>query len=106
MFLGEVENGFGTVLGTMHLATEIMDCGSTVQGVSQAKGVCPLLRQGHRLLDPRQPLVRIAQQPEEMGVMAAARHPSILPIEQRRGTVLLEIIEREPLCQMRVCRSW
>ena len=46
-----------------HLTAELMEHRRTAQGKTEAKGVCTLLRQGHRLLAPRQPLVRIAQDP-------------------------------------------
>ena len=79
-----------------------MEHGSKVQGKTQAKGVRTLLRQGHRFLAPRQPLVRIAQVPQRPGGKAVAHHPSVLPIEERRGTVLLGIVERYPLGKVRV----
>ena len=61
-----------------------------------------LLRQGHRLVALRQPLVRIAQEPQRPGGKAVAHHPSVLPIEERRGTVLLGIVERDTLRKVRV----
>ena len=79
-----------------------MEHGSTAQGKTQAKGVRTLLRQGHRLVAPRQPLVRIAQEPQRPGGIAVANHTSVLPIEERRGAVLLGIVERYTLCKVRV----
>src|SRR4029434_3074539 len=101
-----LDNVYARLQGNIHLATKLMVLGSKVQGVSQAKGVCPLLRQGHCLVAPRQPLVQIDPHPQCPRDNWPARRPSIIPIEQRRGTVLLGSIEREPLCQMRVRRSW
>src|SRR5439155_25801800 len=102
LFRGKTDGGFGTFLGSIPLATELMEYGRIAQGIPEAKGVRCLLRQCHRLLALRQPLVRIAQQPECMGVMAAARHTSILPIEKRIGAVLLGIVKRYTLRKMRV----
>src|SRR5262249_34794073 len=40
-----------------------------------------------------------------MGVMTPAHHASVLAIEQRRGAVLLGIVECYTLCQVRVAHS-
>ena len=67
-----------------------------------------VLRQGHRLLALRQPLLRSAQGPQHPGGMAAADHASVLPIEERLGAVLLVIVKRYPLGKMGVrqgCRA-
>ena len=44
------------------------------QGAAEAKRMCALLCQRHRLLAPRQPLVRIAQHPQRPGSKAVANH--------------------------------
>ena len=82
-----------------------MEHGSKAQGKTQAKGVRTLLRQGHRLVAPRQPLVRIAKIPQRPGGIAAANHASVVPIEERRGAVLLGVVEGYPLCKVRVRRG-
>ena len=69
------------------------------------KGCATLLRQGHRLVAPRQPLVRIAQVPQRPRGKAVANHASVLPIEERRGAVLLGIVERDTLRKVRVRRG-
>ncbi len=38
--------------------------------------------------------------------MTAANHASVLPIAERRGTVLLGVVERDPLLQVRVRRGY
>src|SRR5262249_8295352 len=67
LFRGEDDGRFSTFLGATHLAAELMEHGSKAQGISQAKGVGNLLREGDRLLAPRQPLIRIAQYPQRPG---------------------------------------
>ena len=74
-----------------------MEHSSPVQGKTQAKGVCTLLRQRHRLLAPRQPLFRIAQVPQCPGGMDVAHDTSVVPIEERSGAVLLGGVERHTL---------
>jgi hypothetical protein len=106
LFHGEAHGGFGTLLSDTPLATALMEHGSPAQGKTEAKRVCALLSQGHRLIVPRQPLVRIAQGPQRPGGIAAAKHPGILPMEKHRGAVLLGIVERNTLSKMRVCRGW
>ena len=83
-----------------------MEHGSKAQDKTQAKGVRTLLRQGHRCVDPRQPLVRIAQVPQRPGGKAVANHARVLPIEDRSGAVLLGIVERYTLRQVPVRRGW
>src|SRR5262245_22588836 len=94
LFCREVDGGFGAFLGAMRLATELMECGSRNQGKTQAKRVCTLLCQGQRFVDPRQPLLSIAEEPQRQSSKAMAQHTGILAIEEGRGTVLLGIIER------------
>src|SRR6516225_8490148 len=81
-----------------------MEHGSTVQGKRQAKKVCALLCPRHRLLGPRQPLVRIAQVPQRPSGTVLAWHTRVVPIEERRGAVL-EIVKSYPLHKMYVRRS-
>src|SRR5215813_13668661 len=64
LFCSEVDGGFGAFLGAMRLATELMEYGSHNQGKTQAKRVCTLLCQGQRFVDPRQPLLSIAEEPQ------------------------------------------
>src|SRR5262245_60119465 len=105
LFLRKADEGFGTLLGGTLLAAELMEHGSSLQGIPQTIGVDNVLRQGHRLLVPCQSLVRIAKMPQRQGGMAAAHHARVLPIKERRGTVLLGIVERYTLCQMRARRG-
>jgi len=76
-----------------------MEHASPAQGKTEAKGVYTLLRQRHRLLASRQPLVRIAKITQRPVGKAVTHHPSVLAIEPRRSAVLLGIIERYPLRQ-------
>src|SRR5262249_38277798 len=101
LFLCEADGGFGAFLGTTRLATELMEHSRTTQGKTQAEGVCTLLRQRHRLLAPRQPLRRTPQRPQCPSATAVAHHTHILPMQERRGTVLLGIVECHPLCPVR-----
>jgi len=75
------------------------------QGKTQAEGVCALLRQSHRFLVPRQPLIRIAKNAQRPRSKTLAHHASVLAIEEGRGTVLLEIVERYPLRKVCLCRG-
>src|SRR5262245_13603335 len=71
LFLREADRGFSAFLGSPHLTAECMENASPDEGRTEAVGVCQVLRQGQRLVIPRQPLLRIAQQPECLGVTAA-----------------------------------
>src|SRR5712691_9658349 len=102
LFLGETESGFTTFLGATPLTTELIEHRRTTQGIAEAKGMRHVLRQGHRLIGPCESLVRIAKPPQRQRGMATAHHARVLPIEEHRGAVLLGIIKRYALCQMRV----
>src|SRR5262249_36900336 len=93
----KADGGFSTFLGATYLTTELMEHGSTGQDPTQAKRVGNLLCEGHRLLALREPLGRIAQTPQRPGSKALANHPSVLAIEERRGTVLLGVVKGYPL---------
>src|SRR5215475_2859270 len=67
LFRGEEDGRFSTFLGATHLAAELMEHGRKDQSITQAKRVGNLLREGDRLLAPRQPLLRIAQYPQRPG---------------------------------------
>src|SRR5262249_11940252 len=94
-----------TFLGETHLATKRIGYSRKTQNESQAKGVRTLLRQGYCLIVLHLPLVRIAQVPERPSSMATAYHAIVLPIEERRGAMLLGIVERYALYQVRECRG-
>src|SRR5713101_6849887 len=89
LFGGEDNGGFGALLGGTPFPAELMEHRRKAQGKTQTKGVRNLLRQGHRLLALRQPLVRIAQVPQRPGTNAMANHARVLPVEDCRGAVLL-----------------
>ena len=89
---GEADSGF-SMLWAACLAAELMEYGSFTQGETQAKRLCDLLRQGHCFLAPCQRLVRISKIPQCPGDTAETRHTNIFAIEERRGTVLLGIVE-------------
>ena len=99
---GEADSGFCTILGATLFTTILMEHGSTDQGETQAKRVRNLLSQSHRLVHLRPPLFSIAKRPERPSGIDVANQTSILPIEERRGTVLLEIVEGYPLGKMRL----
>src|SRR5438132_9462125 len=50
-------------------------------------------------------LVRVAQQPQGLGGIGEAGHAGILAIDEDMGTVLLAIVESNPLLQMRLSRG-
>src|SRR5262249_44695602 len=87
LLLRETDGGFGASLGATHLATELMKHGSRNEGNTEAKGVCNLLRQGHRLVTLHQPLIRIAKYPQCPSSITMTHHPRVFPIEERSGTV-------------------
>src|SRR5262249_37140837 len=93
---------FRALLGSVPFTAELMEHGSTTHGNTQAKGVCNLLRQRHRLLALRQLLVRIAQEPQRPGAKAVAHHTRVIPMQERRGTMLLGVVECNTLRKMRV----
>src|SRR5262249_48861972 len=98
LFLRQGHSGFSAFLGATHLTAELMEHSRNTQGKTQAEGVCTLLRQGHCFLAPHQPLARIPQVPQRPGVLTRAYHTSILPIEERRSAVLIEVVEGYTLC--------
>src|SRR5215510_3698659 len=98
----DADGGFRILLGGMPLTAQLMELGNKVQGGTQAKRVCNLPREGHRLVAPCQPLIRIAQQPQHESVLGATHHARVLPMEKCRGTVLLGVVECYTLRIMRV----
>src|SRR5262249_58938819 len=101
----KADEGFGALLDSTSLAAVLMERRRTKQGITQTIGMCTLLCQGHRLIVSCQSLVRIAKEPQRYGGMAAAHHTSVLSIEERKGAVLLGIIERHVLYQMGIRRG-
>src|SRR5215831_5814504 len=106
LFRGEADGGFCALLGSTHLAAELMEHGSKAQSKTQAKEVRILLRQRYRLLAPSQPLVRIPQRPQRPRGKDVTHHTSVFPIKECRGAVLLGVIERHTLCKVRVRLGW
>jgi hypothetical protein len=78
-----------------------MEHGSETQGKTPVIRVCYLLCQSHRFLAPRQRLVRIAKEPQQPHVVAAAQYAIVVP-EERRAVVVLGIVERDTLGKMRM----
>src|SRR5215470_7146855 len=106
LFRRHRQGGFSTLLGQTHLTAALMEYSSHAQDKTQAVGVRMLLRQRHRLLAPRQPLLRIAQGPQRPGGKAMAHHTSIRPIKEHPGTVLLRVVQGYSLRKMRVRRGY
>src|SRR5262245_36169061 len=102
LFLSKLHGGFRTLLHCTHLAAILLEHASPAQGKTEAKGVSTVLRQGHCFLAPRQRLGRIPQRPQRPGGKTVTHHTSVFPITERRGTVLLGLVECYTLCQMRV----
>src|SRR5262245_46137105 len=97
LFRGKADGGFGTLLGGTPFAAELMEWSCITQGDTEAKGVCSLLRQRHRVLALRQPLVRIPQIPQRPSSKDVAHDTSILSAEECRGMVLMGVVEFYPL---------
>src|SRR5215475_13449183 len=106
LFCGEADGGFGAFLGETFLTTELMEHGSSTQGKTQAKGVRNLLCQRQCVVRLLPSLGWIPQQPPCQGSKDMTHYTSILAIEERRGTMLLKIVERHTLCQMGVRISY
>src|SRR5215510_10923503 len=64
LLLRDAVGGFRMLLHSRHLAAELMEHGGKGQDKTPAKGVRTLLRQRHRRVAPRQPLLRIATYPQ------------------------------------------
>src|SRR5262249_36834754 len=96
---------FSTLVHCTHLAAELMEYRRTTQGMTQAKRVRTLLCQRHRLLTSHQPLIRIAKYPQRPSGVDVANHASILPIEERRGTMLRGVVQGNPLRKVCLCRG-
>jgi hypothetical protein len=60
LFPSKAASSFSPLLHCTHLTAPLMEHASPAQGKTEAKGVPTVLRQRHRLLGARQPLVRIA----------------------------------------------
>ena len=80
LFLSKAHSGFSAFLSSTHFTAELMDNSSSIPRLPEAVGVRRLLRQGHRFIIPRQPLVRIPQQPQRPSGKAATHHTSVLPM--------------------------
>src|SRR5262245_64435422 len=78
-----------------------MQHGRIVEGSRQAEGVRQLLGQGDRLITPPEGLVWIAELPEGPGAIGEAPHPKVHAIAEGQMVVLLALIERYPLLQVR-----
>src|SRR5687767_1253363 len=64
-----------------------------------------LLGLGVRSMQSSQSLVGIAQQPEGHARYAVATHDRVVPIEDSERAMLLRIVEREALLQVRVRKA-
>ena len=103
LFRGEADGGFGALLGgTAPRGGTDGTWQQQLKAKPRLKGCALCCARVTASLAPRQPLVRIAQIPQRPGVKAVANHPSVLPIEERRGAVLLGIVEGYPLRKVRV----
>ena len=106
LFRGKANGGFGVLLGCLHLLTQLMEHSRPAQGMTQAKGVCHLLRQDDRLIVPHLPLVRIAQRPQRPCSITTARHTRILPMQEPHTSMVVRVVQAYSLRQMRVCRGY
>src|SRR5215471_3073312 len=102
LFHGKGHGGFSAFLGATRLTTERMEHGSSTQGKTEAKGVRHLLCQRQCIVRLFPSLGWIPQTPQRPGSKAAARHPSVLPMEKRQGAVLLGVVQGYPLGKMRM----
>src|SRR5262249_38609316 len=93
LVLRKADSGFSAFLGSTPLTTQAMIFASTDEGRTEAVRVYQVLRQGHRLVDPRQPLLRIAQTPQCPSTMDATQDASVFAMEECKGAVLLDIVE-------------
>src|SRR5262245_33080243 len=79
-----------------------MEQGSTAKCKSQVEGRRQLLGQGKSFAGSLEGLVWIAQQPQGPGCKALTNYPRVFPSTERsQGAVLLEIVERDDLLQVR-----
>ena len=93
----EGDGGLGPLLRPLPFPAELRDPGRQEQGEPQAEGVRQLPGQRHGLVAPLQGLFRIAQPPQRHGDIGAACHPGVLAIAEGMGTVLLGVVEGNPL---------
>src|SRR5262252_10733244 len=82
-----------------------MDEGRIVESSRQTERVRQLLGERDGLVAPCEGLVRIAEMPEGPGDIGEAPHPEIRAIAKGQMVVLLALIERQPLLQMRSTRD-
>ena len=83
-----------------------MDPGRIGQSVTQAEWVRQLPSQLHPVLRFCDCLIRIAKQPQRPGRNGPAAHPRVMPaIEKSMVPVLLGIVQREALLQVRLSRG-
>src|SRR5262249_50000067 len=105
LLAGERHTCLCPLLGGVSLPTGVMQHGRIVEGSRQAEGVRQVLGQGDRLVAPCEGLVWIAELPEGPGAIGEAPHPQVHAIAEGQMMVLLAIIERYPLLQVRSTRG-
>ena len=101
----EAQRGLCPLPSRARLSAELMDHGREVQGVREAEGVSQLLGLGQRVVDAFQGLVGIAKQPPGPGEIDQAAYPGVITVAERMGAVLLRVVERDALLEVRSGRG-
>jgi hypothetical protein len=83
--------------GQRVLTTQKMDRGNIIQSEGQTVGMEQCLGYSERLLTPPEGLVGIAKPPQNIGCVAAAGHPGVMAVQKGIGTMLVEIVQDDPL---------
>src|SRR5262249_3480094 len=90
------------LLGQLPLPAELMEFRSKEQGSSDTDRIREILGQSEGSVASLQSLLRIAEMPQGMSRKVPAYDPRVYPRHQEaQGTVLLEIVEGNPLLQVR-----
>src|SRR5262249_45101547 len=105
MFLHKTDRGFKQLFRYSHLPAPHIQKGIVQQGEIQAPRMRHPLPQRDRLAAPGQRLVRIPKPPQSPARTGEAYDARVSPTTESQVTALLEIIESNPLLQMRVCRG-
>jgi hypothetical protein len=88
------------LVGVVCLATESVESGSMDQSFHQPERLRPLTRQCQRCLAPLQGLLWIAQEPQDVGQTAEAKHLSAGHVKAVMRAVLQRQAEGKTLLQM------
>src|SRR5262249_11977452 len=97
----ECNGCLGPLAGQLPLPAKLVEFRGKEQGSRQRVGMTDLLGQPKSLVASLQSLLRIAKLPQGTPRKVQAHGPGVDPGEEGQGTVLLKVVEGNPLLQVR-----